>query len=241
VNWRATLGCSISRTRAERLVETHEIVHDDQLAVDLSTGANTVDGYVQLARDLRRGFLRHGLEQDGEDAGLLQFEGVLHGVVETLASLTLNAIAAERRGALRGQTQMTHHQYAGIDHGPDLAGHAAPASHLTASHPASLIKAGVEHGIPLADFVRALRHIADEKGVRGPAMADLASTIISSMVTGWWLDGPVGPCLRNRPRGSYRRRRARRQWQTEVVSSYPRRGACWAFMPPDSLMFSSFV
>jgi len=86
--------------------------------------ANTVDGYVQLARDLRRGFSAW-LEQDGEDAGLLQFEGVLHGVVETLASLTLNAIAPKDR-VLCGVNQMTHHQYAGIDHGPDLAGTRRP-------------------------------------------------------------------------------------------------------------------
>ena len=125
-----------------------------------------------------------------------------------------------------GQAQVTHHEYAGIDHGPDLSGHAAPALAFHSVTSGFLDKAqGVQHGIPLADLVRALRHIADEKGVGGPAMGGFGEHdhfVHGHRVGGWvaQLDHASGIAHQDHIDtgalgGSGER---------EVVSSHPRRG-----------------
>jgi hypothetical protein len=120
---------------------------------------------------------------------------------------------------------VAHHQYAGIDHGPDLPGHAAPtlAFHRVAS--GFLDEAqGVQYGIPLTRFVGTLRHIADEKGVRCPPMGGFGE--YDHLVHGHRVGGRV-PQLDHASGIAYQDQLDSgplgRKGKREVVSSHPRR------------------
>ena len=64
--------------------------------------------------DERRGFCRHGLEQHGKGAGILQSEHVVEQALGGRERLSLHAIAAELPERLRREPNVAHHRYARI-------------------------------------------------------------------------------------------------------------------------------
>ena len=97
------------------VVDPEQVVEHEHLTVGAAAGADPDHRDLEaLHHDVGDGGWDR-LEHDREAAGLLQRDRVTRNLERAFGVATLGAVAAERRGRLRGQADMAHDRDPGVD------------------------------------------------------------------------------------------------------------------------------
>ena len=167
---RGELGVAFDEFWFEGFEDAEEVGDDDDFAVGVGTGADTIDGDGDSFADDLGDFGSDGFNEDEGGAGIFDGEGVVDGFAGGIGGETLGFEAAEFTGALGGESDVAEDDDAGFGNGFDLGGDAGAAFEFDGVGVGFLDEgAGVADGFFGADLVAEERHVADDKGIGGAA------------------------------------------------------------------------